>query len=150
VARRAVARSAELRATALPPRSAEEVAASFPESWRSARAFRPARCSSWTAAWCCERSQPRGSGAPRAPHVEYEVIARSAFADTAFCKRYGCAGRSANDPRRIEKEPKSYAACVVLATTQLDVNHVRALPRRLSLFRDRRGDEDFLGMEVGA
>jgi prolyl-tRNA editing enzyme YbaK/EbsC (Cys-tRNA(Pro) deacylase) len=52
-------------------------------------------------------------------------------ADTApFCARYGIPPeRSANTILvASKKEPKVYAACVVLATTSLDVNHaVRSL-----------------------
>jgi prolyl-tRNA editing enzyme YbaK/EbsC (Cys-tRNA(Pro) deacylase) len=47
-------------------------------------------------------------------------------ADTAaFCTRYGYpAERAANTiVVASKKEPKQYAACVVLATTRLDVNH---------------------------
>ena len=48
------------------------------------------------------------------------------YADTAaFCTRYGYpAERAANTiVVASKKEPKQYAACVVLATTRLDVNH---------------------------
>jgi prolyl-tRNA editing enzyme YbaK/EbsC (Cys-tRNA(Pro) deacylase) len=87
--------------------------------------------------------------------VEHEVIAIDpAFADTAaFCERYGYAPeRSANTILvASRKEPKRYAACVVLATTQLDVNHrVRAL---LDVARASFASADemrgVLGMEVG-
>src|SRR2546422_4689822 len=50
-----------------------------------------------------------------------------AAADTAaFCARYGIPPeRSANTILvASKKEPRVYAACVVLATTTLDVNHV--------------------------
>ena len=54
-----------------------------------------------------------------------------AFADTAaFCAHYGVdPAHSANTiVVASKKEPKVYAACLVLATTRLDVNHaVRAL-----------------------
>jgi prolyl-tRNA editing enzyme YbaK/EbsC (Cys-tRNA(Pro) deacylase) len=44
---------------------------------------------------------------------------------TAFCARYGYpAERAANTiVVASKKEPKQYAACVVLATSRLDVNH---------------------------
>jgi len=48
------------------------------------------------------------------------------LADTAaFCAHYGIApGESGNTiVVATKKEPKSYAACLVLATTRLDVNH---------------------------
>jgi len=49
-----------------------------------------------------------------------------AFADTAaFCERYGYPADHAGNTILVasKKEPKQYAACVVLATTRLDVNH---------------------------
>jgi prolyl-tRNA editing enzyme YbaK/EbsC (Cys-tRNA(Pro) deacylase) len=49
-----------------------------------------------------------------------------AAADTAvFCERYGIAPEdSANTILvAIKREPRRYVACVVLATTRLDVNH---------------------------
>jgi prolyl-tRNA editing enzyme YbaK/EbsC (Cys-tRNA(Pro) deacylase) len=87
--------------------------------------------------------------------VEHEVIAIDpAFADTAaFCERYGYAAeRSANTILvASKKDPKRYATCVVLATTQLDVNHrVRGL---LDVARASFASADemrsVLGMEVG-
>ena len=57
----------------------------------------------------------------------YEVLPIDpAFADTAqFCAKYGVPlDHSANTiVVASKKEPKQYAACVVLATTRLDVNH---------------------------
>ena len=54
-----------------------------------------------------------------------------AFADTAaYCERYGVPlERAANTIIVVsKKEPRQFAACVVKATTRLDVNHaVRAL-----------------------
>jgi prolyl-tRNA editing enzyme YbaK/EbsC (Cys-tRNA(Pro) deacylase) len=59
--------------------------------------------------------------------VPFELIpCDPAYADTAaFCARYGYpAERAANTlVVATKKEPKQYAACVVLATTRLDVNH---------------------------
>jgi prolyl-tRNA editing enzyme YbaK/EbsC (Cys-tRNA(Pro) deacylase) len=59
--------------------------------------------------------------------VPFEVIpCHPESADTAaFCARYGYpAERAANTiVVATKKEPKQYAACVVLATTRLDVNH---------------------------
>jgi prolyl-tRNA editing enzyme YbaK/EbsC (Cys-tRNA(Pro) deacylase) len=87
--------------------------------------------------------------------IEHEVITIDpAFADTAaFCERYGYAPeRSANTILvASKKEPKRFATCVVLATTQLDVNHrVRAL---LDVARASFASADemrsALGMEVG-
>ena len=54
-----------------------------------------------------------------------------AFADTAaYCERYGVPlDRAANTIIVVsKKEPRQFAACLVLATTRLDVNHaVRGL-----------------------
>jgi prolyl-tRNA editing enzyme YbaK/EbsC (Cys-tRNA(Pro) deacylase) len=59
--------------------------------------------------------------------VEYEIVpCDPALADTAnFCAAYGFSPEdSANTILVIGKsEPPVYAACVVLATTRLDVNH---------------------------
>jgi prolyl-tRNA editing enzyme YbaK/EbsC (Cys-tRNA(Pro) deacylase) len=58
--------------------------------------------------------------------VPYELITIDpAYADTAaFCQQYGYPlERSANTIIvASKKEPKQFAACVILATTQLDVN----------------------------
>ena len=64
--------------------------------------------------------------------VPYELmVIDPAYADTtAFCEKYGVSlAHSANTIIvGSKKEPKQYAACVVGATTRLDVNHtVRAL-----------------------
>src|SRR5205807_2721802 len=62
--------------------------------------------------------------------VPYEVMPIDpAFADTAqFCEKYGIP--LANSANTIvvasKKEPKLYCACVVLATTRLDVKIGRA------------------------
>lgn len=60
--------------------------------------------------------------------LPYEVVEIDpAFADTAqFCERYGYPmAQSANTILvGSKKEPKQYSACVVRATTRLDVNHV--------------------------
>ncbi len=59
--------------------------------------------------------------------VPYEVMQIDPdFADTAaFCERYGIPlDQSANTIIvASKKEPKQYCACVVKATTRLDVNH---------------------------
>jgi prolyl-tRNA editing enzyme YbaK/EbsC (Cys-tRNA(Pro) deacylase) len=59
--------------------------------------------------------------------VPYELMTIDpAFADTAvFCERYGIPlDRSANTiVVASKKEPKQFCACLVLATTRLDVNH---------------------------
>jgi prolyl-tRNA editing enzyme YbaK/EbsC (Cys-tRNA(Pro) deacylase) len=59
--------------------------------------------------------------------VPYEIMTIDPdFADTAaFCEKYGVSpAQSANTIIvASKKEPKQYCACVVLATTRLDVNH---------------------------
>ncbi|MBI2552989.1 MAG: hypothetical protein HYV92_00840 [Candidatus Rokubacteria bacterium] len=59
--------------------------------------------------------------------VPYEVVRIDPdFADTAaFCERYGYPPDHAGNTIIVasKKEPKQHAACVVLATTRLDVNH---------------------------
>jgi prolyl-tRNA editing enzyme YbaK/EbsC (Cys-tRNA(Pro) deacylase) len=59
--------------------------------------------------------------------VPYELIAiDAAFADTAaFCERYGYPPDHSVNTIIVssKKEPKRYCACLVLATTRLDVNH---------------------------
>lgn len=77
-----------------------------------------------------------------------------AFADTAaFCAQYGFA--MANSANTIivasKKEPKAYAACVVQATSRLDVNHrVSDLlgVKRLS-FADAEETAGLTGMMIG-
>jgi len=64
--------------------------------------------------------------------VPYEWIEIDpAFADTAaFCEQYDSPPERAGNTIIVasKKEPRQYAACVVLATTRLDVNHaVRSL-----------------------
>ncbi len=59
--------------------------------------------------------------------LPYELIRIDPdFADTAaFCERYGYPADHAGNTIVVasKKEPKQYCACVVLATTRLDVNH---------------------------
>ncbi len=58
--------------------------------------------------------------------VPYELITIDpAYADTAaFCEHYGYALEHSGNTIIVasKREPKQFAACVVLATTQLDVN----------------------------
>ena len=58
--------------------------------------------------------------------MPYEVVSCDpAFADTAaFCERYGYPLDHAGNTIIVasKKEPRQYAACVVTATTRLDVN----------------------------
>ena len=87
--------------------------------------------------------------------VDHEVMpCDPAAADTAaFCERYGVAPQdSANTILvAIKREPRRYVACVVLATTRLDVNHkLRDLlgEKRLS-FADAAESIAVTGMLVG-
>lgn len=60
--------------------------------------------------------------------VSYEIMTIDPdFADTArFCERYGIPLENSANAIIVagKKEPKAYCACVVKATTRLDVNHV--------------------------
>jgi len=59
--------------------------------------------------------------------VPYEIITIDPdFADTAqFCEKYGIPLEQSANTIIVasKKEPKQYCACLVLATTRLDVNH---------------------------
>jgi prolyl-tRNA editing enzyme YbaK/EbsC (Cys-tRNA(Pro) deacylase) len=87
--------------------------------------------------------------------VPYEVMEIDpAAADTAvFCERYGVPlAHSANAILvASKKEPKRYAACLVLATTQLDVNRrvcgLLGVPRASFATADEM--RAVTGMEVG-
>ena len=77
-----------------------------------------------------------------------------ALADTAaFCEAYGYAPEdSANTIVVVGKaEPPRYAACVLLATTRLDVNGVvrRRLGTRKASFADAEGTLRLTGMALG-
>jgi prolyl-tRNA editing enzyme YbaK/EbsC (Cys-tRNA(Pro) deacylase) len=60
--------------------------------------------------------------------LPYEIVdIDPAYADTAqFCERYGYPLENSANTIIVgsRREPKQYAACVVRATTRLDVNHV--------------------------
>src|SRR5439155_1543267 len=87
--------------------------------------------------------------------VPYELIACDPhFADTAaFCERYGYPpSRSANTiVVASKKEPRRHVACVVLATTRLDVNGV--VRRRLGVskasFASAEETAAITGMTIG-
>jgi prolyl-tRNA editing enzyme YbaK/EbsC (Cys-tRNA(Pro) deacylase) len=87
--------------------------------------------------------------------LDYEVVpCDPALADTAaFCAAYGYAPEdSANTILVIGKsDPPRYVACVVLATTRLDVN--RAVRKRLGVkkasFADPDQTRDLTGMLIG-
>ena len=87
--------------------------------------------------------------------VAYEVIEIDpALADTAlFCKHYGLPMQQSGNTIIVasKKEPKVFVACVVLATTRLDVNkRVRKLmgvPK--ASFASAEEMKELTGMEVG-
>jgi prolyl-tRNA editing enzyme YbaK/EbsC (Cys-tRNA(Pro) deacylase) len=87
--------------------------------------------------------------------VPYEVMEIDpACADTAvFCARYGVPLEHSANALLVasKKEPKRYAACVVLATTQLDVNRrvcgLLGVPRASFATADEM--RAVTGMEVG-
>lgn len=87
--------------------------------------------------------------------VGYEVVACDPeLADTArFCQAYGYAlEESANTIVVVGKsDPPVYAACVVLATTKLDVNKVvrKRLGVRKASFAGAEATEDLTGMAIG-
>lgn len=87
--------------------------------------------------------------------VPYEILEIDpAFADTAqFCEKYGIPlDQSANTIIvASKKEPKQYAACVVLATTRLDVNHAVRKAMNVSRLSFASADEtrDLTGMMIG-
>jgi prolyl-tRNA editing enzyme YbaK/EbsC (Cys-tRNA(Pro) deacylase) len=87
--------------------------------------------------------------------VEYEVLpCDPELADTAaFCEHYGVPLEISVNTIIVasKKEPKQYAACLVLATTKLDVNHkVRKLMgvSKLSFANDDQ-TRALTGMMVG-
>jgi prolyl-tRNA editing enzyme YbaK/EbsC (Cys-tRNA(Pro) deacylase) len=87
--------------------------------------------------------------------VAHEIVpCDPALADTAaFCEAYGYAMEdSANTIIVVGKtDPPRYAACVVLATTRLDVNRVvrRRLEVKKASFADAAATEELTGMTVG-
>jgi prolyl-tRNA editing enzyme YbaK/EbsC (Cys-tRNA(Pro) deacylase) len=87
--------------------------------------------------------------------VPYELIPIDpAYADTAqFCERYGVPLERSGNTIIVgsKKEPRQYAACLVTATTRLDVNHaVRRLMgvSRLS-FAGAEETRALTGMMIG-
>jgi prolyl-tRNA editing enzyme YbaK/EbsC (Cys-tRNA(Pro) deacylase) len=87
--------------------------------------------------------------------VPYEVVRIDpAFADTAaFCEKYGFPAEQSGNTIIVgsKKEPRQFSACLVLATTRLDVNHaVRSLMgvSRLS-FATAEDTRALTGMMIG-
>lgn len=87
--------------------------------------------------------------------IDYEIIACDpALADTAeFCEAYGFGlDESANTIVVVGKsDPVLYAACVVLATTRLDVNKTvrKKLGVRKASFAGGEQTEELTGMTIG-
>ena len=87
--------------------------------------------------------------------VPYEVMPIDPdFADTAvFCERYGIPlDKSANTIIvASKKEPKQYCACVVKATTRLDVNHAvkRLMGASRVSFASAEETKALTGMMIG-
>ena len=87
--------------------------------------------------------------------LPYELIPCDPdFADTAaFCERYGYAPEQSANTIVVatKREPKQYVACVVLATTRLDVNGT--VKRRLAAgkvsFADAEETATLTGMRIG-
>jgi prolyl-tRNA editing enzyme YbaK/EbsC (Cys-tRNA(Pro) deacylase) len=86
------------------------------------------------------------------PHEVIEIDPD--FADTAaFCEKYGVALDHSGNTIIVasKKEPRKYCACLVLATTRLDVNHaVRRLMEvsRVS-FATAEETRELTGMMIG-
>ena len=74
-----------------------------------------------------EELQERVRGVLEGLGVPYEIMTIDPdFADTAaFCAKYGIPLEQSANTIIVasKKEPKQYCACLVLATTRLDVNH---------------------------
>ena len=87
--------------------------------------------------------------------VTYEVIPIDpAYADTAaFCERYGFPADHAGNTIicASKKEPRQYCACVVTATTRLDVNHAvrRLLGASRVSFASAEETMALTGMAIG-
>lgn len=103
-----------------------------------------------------ELLDPRVRAALHAHGVAYQVLACDPdLADTAaFCEHYGFALEQAANTILVASkkvDPPRYAACVVLGTTRLDVNHrVSELleVKRLS-FADAEVTRELTGMMIG-
>jgi prolyl-tRNA editing enzyme YbaK/EbsC (Cys-tRNA(Pro) deacylase) len=91
----------------------------------------------------------------RAHGADFEVMdCDPDFADTAaFCERYGIAPEeSANTILVVGKsDPRRYVACVVLATTRLDVNGIvrQRLAVKKASFASAEETRELTGMLIG-
>jgi prolyl-tRNA editing enzyme YbaK/EbsC (Cys-tRNA(Pro) deacylase) len=90
-----------------------------------------------------------------AQQVPYEVVACDPeLADTdAFCSTYGYALEDAANTILVvgKSDPPRFVACVLLATSRLDVNHAvkGKLGVRRASFADRDQTRSFTGMAIG-
>ena len=87
--------------------------------------------------------------------IPFEVMAIDpSLSDTAqFCSQYNIDVSNAANTILVvsKKEPKSYCACIVLATTKLDVNRkVKELLSSKASFASAEEMNAMTGMEVGA
>lgn len=100
-------------------------------------------------------ADPAVIAALEAHSIRYEVMACDpALADTAqFCAAYDVPmDRSANTIVVASRKPEGHiAACLVLATTRLDVNGIvrRRLGVRKASFASADQTKDLTGMEIG-
>jgi len=87
--------------------------------------------------------------------IEYEIVpCDPELADTAaFCEAYGYAPEDSANTIVVagKSTPPAYAACVVLATTRLDVNGVvrRRLGARKASFASADETRELTGMLIG-
>ena len=87
--------------------------------------------------------------------VPYEIVEIDpAFADTAaFCEKYGFGLDVSGNTIIVasKKEPKQYAACLVLAHTRLDVNHAvkRLMGASRVSFASAEETMALTGMQIG-
>lgn len=87
--------------------------------------------------------------------VPYEIVdIDPAFADTAaFCEKYGFGLDVSGNTIIVasKKEPKQYAACLVLAHTRLDVNHAvkRLMGASRVSFASAEETMALTGMQIG-
>ncbi len=87
--------------------------------------------------------------------VDYEVMECDPdFADTtAFCEKYGISPHESPNTILVvgKSEPRRYVACVVLATTRLDVNGIvrQRLGVKKASFASADETRDMTGMLIG-
>lgn len=102
----------------------------------------------------CEALEARVAAVLEGLGVPFEVLdCDPEFADTAaFCERYGVAPEDSANTIIVatKREPKSYCACVLLATSRLDVNKAvkRLLGSRCS-FASAEETRALTGMMIG-